>query len=209
MPFMKPPITVFKRNLAGEVTWQYSGSILRREPNFVLLEARFNLPDTPFMDTFLKNNDRFVEIFYTDRWYNIFEMHDRDDDRVKAWCCNVGRPAMLEADDRLSTWTWGSTCGWLPTGRRRCWTMTSSPPSTWTRKHINRPGRRWRNCRNSSRITRTPISREETGVLIITAEPSVRAAGRTAPMLAGWGPKKRRAARSLQSIHNRPPQSPR
>lgn len=54
------------------------------------------------MDIFLKNNDRFVEIFYTDRWYNIFEMHDRDDDRVKGWYCNVGRPAVLEADDRLS-----------------------------------------------------------------------------------------------------------
>jgi len=99
---MKPPITVSKRNLAGEVTWQYSGHILRREPNFVLLEARFNLPDTPFMDIFLKNNDRFVEIFYTDRWYNIFEMHDRDDERVKGWYCNVGRPALLEAADRLS-----------------------------------------------------------------------------------------------------------
>ncbi len=102
MPVMKLPITVFKRNLAGKVTWQYSGSILRSEPNFVLLEARFNLPDTPFMDNFLKNNDRFVEVFYTDRWYNIFEMHDRDDDRVKGWYCNVGRPAVLEADDRLS-----------------------------------------------------------------------------------------------------------
>jgi hypothetical protein len=99
---MKPPITVFKRNLAGEVTWQYSGSILRREPNFVLLEAHFNLPDTPFIDTFLKNNDRFVENFYMDRWYNIFEIHDRDDDRIKGWYCNVGRPAVLEADDRLS-----------------------------------------------------------------------------------------------------------
>jgi len=41
---------------------------LRCEPNFVLLEARFNLPDKPFMDTFLKNNDRYVEIFYIDRW---------------------------------------------------------------------------------------------------------------------------------------------
>jgi predicted RNA-binding protein associated with RNAse of E/G family len=50
----------------------------------------------------LKNNDRFVEIFYTDRWYIIFEIHDRDDDRVKGWFCNVTRPAVLEADDRLS-----------------------------------------------------------------------------------------------------------
>jgi hypothetical protein len=36
---MKPPITVVKRNLAEEVTWQYSGRILRRKPNYVLLEA--------------------------------------------------------------------------------------------------------------------------------------------------------------------------
>jgi len=29
-------------------------------------------------------------------------MHDRDDDRVMGWYCNVGRPAVLEAEDRLS-----------------------------------------------------------------------------------------------------------
>jgi protein associated with RNAse G/E len=102
MPLMNAPITVFKRNLAGKVTWQYSGSILRRGQNFVLLEARFNLPDTPFLDTFLKKNDLFMEIFYTDRWYNIFELHDRDDSRLKGWYCNVGKPAVLEAGDRLS-----------------------------------------------------------------------------------------------------------
>jgi protein associated with RNAse G/E len=31
-----------------------------------------------------------------------YEIHDRDDDRVKGWYCNVERPAVLEADDRLS-----------------------------------------------------------------------------------------------------------
>lgn len=102
MPGMKRPITVFKRNLAGEVTWQYTGQLLRREPEAVLLEARFNLPDTPFMGTLLKKNDRFVETFFTGRWYNIFEIHDREDDRIKGWYCNIGYPAVLEADDRLS-----------------------------------------------------------------------------------------------------------
>ncbi len=99
---MKQPITVYKRNLAGEVTWQYTGQLLRRKPEAVLLEAPFNLPDTPFMGTLLKKNDRFVETFFTDRWYNIFEIHDRDDDRIKGWYCNIGTPAVLEADDRLS-----------------------------------------------------------------------------------------------------------
>jgi hypothetical protein len=89
-------ITVLKKNLAGEVTWQYDGVVLRRETNFVVLEALFNRPDTPFMDIVLKENDRFVETFYSDRWYNIFEIYDRDNGKIKGWYCNVGKPTVIE-----------------------------------------------------------------------------------------------------------------
>ncbi|MBA4380779.1 MAG: DUF402 domain-containing protein [Anaerolinea sp.] len=99
---MTQSLTVIKRNLAGEETWRYTGHILRREPNAVILEARFNRPDIPFQGISLKENDRFVETFYTDRWYNIFEIHDRDDGRIKGWYCNIGYPVVLEADDWLS-----------------------------------------------------------------------------------------------------------
>jgi uncharacterized protein len=102
MPVVKPFITVIKRNLSGQMMVKYSARVLRRGSNFVLLEARFNQPDIPILDTVLKNNDRFVEIYYTDRWYNIFEIHDRDNDRNKGWYCNVGRPAVFESSDRLS-----------------------------------------------------------------------------------------------------------
>jgi uncharacterized protein len=91
-----PRIKVQKKNLAGEVTWQYEGVILYRERNTVVLEALFNRPDTPFMDVTLKENDRFVETFYSDRWYNIFEIYDRDDGKIKGWYCNVGMPAIIE-----------------------------------------------------------------------------------------------------------------
>jgi predicted RNA-binding protein associated with RNAse of E/G family len=89
-------IKVLKKNLSGEVTWQYDGVVLRRESNFVVLEALFNRPDTPFMDVVLKENDRFVETFYNDRWYNIFEIYDRDDGAIKGWYCNIGQPALIE-----------------------------------------------------------------------------------------------------------------
>jgi predicted RNA-binding protein associated with RNAse of E/G family len=58
--------------------------------------------DLSFLGTVLKQSNRFVETYYTDRWYNIFQIHDREDDRVKGWYCNVGRPAVLEEDDRFS-----------------------------------------------------------------------------------------------------------
>jgi protein associated with RNAse G/E len=95
---MNEYIRVLKRNLKGEVTWQYEGRVLRREPNAVVLEAYFNRPDMPFVDTVFKQNDRFVETFYMDRWYNIFEVHDRDDGGLKGWYCNVGRPAEVGPD---------------------------------------------------------------------------------------------------------------
>jgi predicted RNA-binding protein associated with RNAse of E/G family len=88
-------IRVLKKNLAGEVTWQYTGRVLRREPATVTLEAYFNRDDMAFLDIMLKHGDRFVETFYSDRWYNIFEIYDRDSGERKGWYCNVGRPGVL------------------------------------------------------------------------------------------------------------------
>jgi protein associated with RNAse G/E len=90
------PITVIKKNLQGRETWRYTGNVLKQGDNYVLLEASFNRADTPFHGIILKRGDRFVETFYTDRWYNIFEMHDREDDQLKGWYCNIGYPAEID-----------------------------------------------------------------------------------------------------------------
>lgn len=89
-------VLVQKKNLAGDVTWSYEGVVLQSESNFVVLEAFFNRPDMPFMDVVFKQQDRFVETFYNDRWYNIFEIYDRDDGKLKGWYCNIGKPAVIE-----------------------------------------------------------------------------------------------------------------
>lgn len=88
-------IKVQKKNPAGEVTYEYEGELLRRDEGSVTLEALFDRADMPFMDTVFKTGDRFVEIYYTDRWYNIFAIHDRDDGKAKGWYCNIGKPAEI------------------------------------------------------------------------------------------------------------------
>lgn len=95
-------ITVRKRDETGRVTWEYSGTLLERGDGYVRLEARFNRPDMPFQGILLKLNDRFVETFYTDRWYNIFEIHDREDDALKGWYCNIGHPAVWDSPEAIS-----------------------------------------------------------------------------------------------------------
>jgi predicted RNA-binding protein associated with RNAse of E/G family len=102
MPGMNREITIVKRNAAGREVWHYTGTILRREEASVVIEARFRSPDLPFMGIVLKQGDRFVEVYFTDHWYNTFEIHDREDDHLKGWYCNITRPAVFEAEDRLS-----------------------------------------------------------------------------------------------------------
>jgi protein associated with RNAse G/E len=108
-------ITVIKRDDGGQETWRYEGKLLKREPKRVVLEARFNRPDMPFQEIVLKTGDLFVETFYTERWYNIFEIHDRDSRQLKGWYCNVGRPAVLDGDslsyDDLALDLWVDTQG--------------------------------------------------------------------------------------------------
>lgn len=89
-------IKVQKKNPAGEVVYEYEGDELQRDATTLLLEAFFTRDDMPFMDVTFKKGDRFLEYYYTDRWYNIFAIHDRDDGQLKGWYCNIGKPAVIE-----------------------------------------------------------------------------------------------------------------
>lgn len=88
-------MTVIKNDHTGQEVWRYAGRLLARGTSWVKLEAFFNRPDraTPY-HTF-RQGDRFIEWFYSDRWYNIFEIHDRDGDALKGWYCNIGFPAEI------------------------------------------------------------------------------------------------------------------
>ena len=93
---MRHSVKVQKKNPEGEVTYEYEGVLQDRDENSITLEAIFDREDMPFMGVVLKKGDRFVEHYYTDRWYNIFAVFDRDDGKIKGWYCNIGKPAVIE-----------------------------------------------------------------------------------------------------------------
>ena len=111
MPSRKP-VLIIKNNHDGKEMLRYKGIILKRAGNEILLEAIFERDDIDLGYAVFRRGDRFVERFYSDRWYNIFEIHDVDDDRVKGWYCNFTRPAhftdgQIEADDlALDLWAY-------------------------------------------------------------------------------------------------------
>lgn len=86
-------VTIIKLNPQREETWRYDGRVLADDQHSMLIEAYFNRKDLPFHGITLKENDRFLERYYDNRWFNIFQIHNREDNKVKAWYCNITQPA--------------------------------------------------------------------------------------------------------------------
>ncbi len=89
-------ITVIKCNHDRQETWRYTGKVLDYKPDEVILEALFNRPDRPFLDLALAYGDRFIEIYYTQHWYNVYEIHSGQNGPVKGWYCNISLPAEFD-----------------------------------------------------------------------------------------------------------------
>jgi hypothetical protein len=86
---------VLKLDIDGRETWRYPARILHQTETSVTIEAHFNRPDMIFHGILFGQGDRFVEIYYTDRWYNVYALHAREDDALRGWYCNVTRPATI------------------------------------------------------------------------------------------------------------------
>lgn len=89
-------VSVIKQDLDGNETWRYSGQVLKSYADRIIIEAFFDREDSLFHGLWLCKGDRFLETYYTDRWYNIFEIHNRGDDRLKCWYCNIATPIVIE-----------------------------------------------------------------------------------------------------------------
>jgi len=90
---------IIKQNSQGQEVWRYAGEVIRATPDSVLVKAEFNRDDFVFEGILLKKGDPFIEAYYSQRWYNIFEMIDRDSGLTKGWYCNVTRPTVMQGQE--------------------------------------------------------------------------------------------------------------
>lgn len=93
-------LVVIKQNLQRDETWRYPAKLLERRPNAVVIEAYFNRSDTEVAGLLIHSGARFVEIYFADRWYNIFEIY-APDGTVSGWYCNISLPAEI-TDGRIA-----------------------------------------------------------------------------------------------------------
>lgn len=95
---MHNDISLIKRNQFGVEVWRYSGRLVKETTKGVLVEAAFNRSDLPFHGLVFKHHDCFLELYLYSKWFNIYEVHDRDSNGIKCWYCNVTRPAEFHPD---------------------------------------------------------------------------------------------------------------
>ncbi len=95
---VSPAITVHKLDPAGSHVTSYPGRVIERLAGGVKLEAYWTRPTLALGYTTFETGDRFIEWFYSDRWYNIFAIYAAGG-ALKGWYCNVAEPARITADE--------------------------------------------------------------------------------------------------------------
>jgi uncharacterized protein len=84
-------IRIVKLYPDGSEKLRYTGEVITRNTERVIIEAHFHSPDGVYNGVEFKNGDLFYETYYRDRWYNIFEVIDKDSGKIKCWYCNITR----------------------------------------------------------------------------------------------------------------------
>lgn len=91
-------VIVRKLDHGGREVISYPGEVLQRSDGAVVLRTSWDRGPMDLGFVALEPGDRWTEYFYSDRWYNIFEIHARDG-HLKGWYCNIARPAHIGEDE--------------------------------------------------------------------------------------------------------------
>ena len=95
-------VTVFKQNHLGEPVFSWEGELLTETPTCRLVSAGFSGADAvPVDKVTFRRGDLFLESYYSDRWYNMFEVHQGSSEQVKCWYINLSYPALFTAEGIL------------------------------------------------------------------------------------------------------------
>ncbi len=95
---------IIKRDHNGVQKITYPSWVLEETAEWVCVEAFFQLDGVDIGHIVFRKNDRMVEWFYKDQYFNVFQIEVADTHRIKGWYCNITRPAeftsvSIAADD--------------------------------------------------------------------------------------------------------------
>lgn len=97
-PYFDDVMTIIKQDAAGTEQYRYEARVVERGDTWVCVRAPFNRDRAQVDTVTLLRGDIFTEWFFNDRWYNIFRIEDHQTQQLKAWYCNLTRPAEISEE---------------------------------------------------------------------------------------------------------------
>ena len=91
-------ILVRKLAYDGRETWRWSGKLVKRDDGVMVIDAIFNAPPRDLGYIKLESTDLFHEYYYSDRWFNIFQVFSAEG-TMKGWYCNICKPASFSGGE--------------------------------------------------------------------------------------------------------------
>jgi uncharacterized protein len=81
----------------GSQVFAWDGEVLRCDREGIVLRAEFNVDLVELGCTTFRRGDVFIEFYYWQRYYNVFQISSPDGD-LKGWYANLGLPAELDSE---------------------------------------------------------------------------------------------------------------
>ena len=91
-------VTVRKLDHDAREVISYPGDVVERGERHIVLRTSWDREPMDLGFVVLEQDDQWVETFYADRWYNVFEIRDGTGG-LKGWYCNITRPARIGEDE--------------------------------------------------------------------------------------------------------------
>jgi protein associated with RNAse G/E len=98
LPTIGETVKVQKLLHDGTQSYAWEGSVVASSDHELVLEATFTRGPRDLGYVVLEPNDLFVEFYYYEHWFNIFQIFS-EDDTLKGWYCNIGRPPEVQASE--------------------------------------------------------------------------------------------------------------
>jgi hypothetical protein len=90
-------VTIIKRDAWGQEILRYQGTLRRRWPTALCLDATYRGPPADLGLFTLEDGDHMAEWFSSEHWFNVFHIQRGVGGAVLGWYCNITRPAIIDS----------------------------------------------------------------------------------------------------------------
>ncbi|MEL7645602.1 MAG: DUF402 domain-containing protein [Anaerolineaceae bacterium] len=90
---------VSKLDAQGNLVFTYPARLLNEQDGTRLVEGVFNIGSVAVGKLHFRRGDHALEWYSARHWYNLLQVYEQGSEQVKAWYCNICKPATFTGQE--------------------------------------------------------------------------------------------------------------